>query len=186
MKRVAVLLADGFEEVEGLTQVDFLRRAGIDVVVTGVTGKQVTGGHEIRVDTDMTIDGLVGEFDGVVIPGGMPGASNVAESDVAGAFIRSIFDKGGLVAAICAAPAVVLEPLGVLKGKKATCFPGFEHRFQEAEFVTDRVVIQENVITSRGPATAGEFAVTLVRYLAGDEAADELWERTLQPMIFGK
>jgi 4-methyl-5(b-hydroxyethyl)-thiazole monophosphate biosynthesis len=185
MKRVAVLLADGFEEVEGLTQVDFLRRAGIEVTVAGVTGKSVTGGHDIRVDCDTTVEELSGEYDGVVIPGGMPGAANVASSQAAGSFIRSIYERGALTAAICAAPAVVLDPLGILKGKKATCFPGFESRFQDAEFVTDRVVIQGNVITSRGPATAGEFAVTLVRYLLGDEAADQLWERTLQPLIFG-
>jgi 4-methyl-5(b-hydroxyethyl)-thiazole monophosphate biosynthesis len=115
----------------------------------------------------------------------MPGASNVASSPEAADFIRGIFDRGGLVGAICAAPAVVLEPLGILKGKKATCFPGFEQRFKDAEFVTDRVVQEGNVITSRGPATAGEFAVRLVRYLAGDEAADELWDRTLQPLVFG-
>jgi 4-methyl-5(b-hydroxyethyl)-thiazole monophosphate biosynthesis len=185
MKRVAVLLADGFEEVEGLTQVDFLRRAGIEVTVAGVTGSRVTGGHDIRIDTDTPVEQLNGEFDGVVIPGGMPGAENVAASSAANDFIRRVFEQGGLVGAICAAPAVVLEPLGILKGRKATCFPGFEQRFKEAEFVTDRVVEQGNIITSRGPATAGEFAVALVRYLAGDEAADELWKRTLQPLIFG-
>ena len=179
MKRVAVLLADGFEEVEGLTQVDFLRRSGLDVTALGVTGKLVTGGHDIRIDTDMRVEEAQGPFDAVVIPGGKPGAENIASSEASTALIREVYEKGELVAAICAAPAVVLEPMGILEGRKATCFPGFEVRFEKASFVEDRVVRDGKIITSRGPGTAGEFAVAIVRFLLGEEKAEELRSRTL-------
>lgn len=179
MKRVAVLLADGFEEVEGLTQVDYLRRSGLEVSALGVTGKEITGGHDIRVATDGRIEDADENFDAVVIPGGMPGAQYVADNEAAGALIRKVYENGELVAAICAAPAVVLEPLGLLRGKKATCFPGFEGRFKTAEFSEDRVVEDGKIITSRGPGTAGEFAVTIVRFLLGDDKAEELRSRTL-------
>ena len=179
MKRAAVLLSDGFEEVEGLTQVDFLRRSGLDVSVLGVTGTQVTGGHDIRIETDMRIEEASGSFDAVVIPGGMPGAQHVADSKAAASLIKEVFDEGELVAAICAAPAVVLEPLGVLKGKKATCFPGFEGRLESCSFVEQRVVRDGKVITSRGPGTAAEFAVSIIEFLLGKEKAEEVRSQTL-------
>ena len=182
MKRAAVVFAEGFEEVEGLTQVDFLRRAGIEVSVVGVTGKTVKGGHDIIIETDLTIDELnADELDSIVIPGGMPGAENVVSSTHAQQIIKQVFQKGGLVAAICAAPAVVLEPLGVVAGKQATCYPGFEGRFKQASFTTERVVIDGNVITSRGPGTAAEFAIAIISYLEGTTAAETIREKTLQP-----
>lgn len=179
MKRVAVFLSDGFEEVEGLTQVDFLRRAGLDVVVLGITGKQVTGGHDLKVETDMKVEDASGGFDAVVVPGGMPGAQHVADSKPANDLIREAFEKGELVAAICAAPAVVLEPLGILEGKKATCYPGFESRLISSTFSEERVVHDGKVITSRGPGTAAEFAVAVIRYLLGDKKAEEVRSQTL-------
>ena len=181
MKRVAVLFAEGFEEVEGLTQVDFLRRAGVEITMVGVTGEMVNGGHDVTIKTDTTVDQIKPHtFDGVVIPGGMPGAENVYSSSHAQKFITSIFQSGGLVAAICAAPAVVLEPLGILKGKTATCFPGFEGRFKQASFSEDRVVEDGTVITSRGPGTAAEFAVALITYLIDSETAVKVKNKTLQ------
>ncbi len=179
MKRVAVLLADGFEEVEGLTQIDFLRRSGLDVSVLGVTGKSVTGGHDIRVDTDMRIEDAGNSFDAVVIPGGMPGAEHVHESVAAQGLIRKVYEEGELVAAICAAPAVVLEPLGVLEGKTATCYPGFESRLKSCTFSEERVIRDGKLITSRGPGTAGEFAVAIVDFLLGSEKAEEIRSQTL-------
>ena len=181
MKRVAVLFAEGFEEVEGLTQVDFLRRAGVEITMVGVTGEMVKGGHNITIKTDTTVDQIdPATFDGVVLPGGMPGAENLGSSVHAQDLIRSIFQSGGLVAAICAAPAVVLEPLGILKGKKATCFPGFEGRFKQASFSEERVVQDGTVITSRGPGTAAEFAVALIAYLVDSETAEKVKNKTLQ------
>ncbi len=184
MKRVAVLFADGFEEVEGLTQVDFLRRAGVEVTTVGVTGKTVTGGHDVTIETDTTIDTLDADsLDGIVIPGGMPGAENVASSTHAQDIITKLFKAGKLVAGICAAPAVVLEPLGVLEGKTATCYPGFEGCFKQATFSEDRVIKDGTVITSRGPGTAAEFAVALIEYLVDSKTAEKIKSGTLQPGV---
>lgn len=180
METVAVLFAEGFEEVEGLTQVDFLRRAGFKVITAGVGGKQITGGHDITIVTDMEVSELPDTLDGVVIPGGMPGAANVAASKAAMNIIGKLNNSGKLVAAICAAPAVVLSPAGVLTGKKATCYPGYEDRLTDSHFVEQRVVKADNVITSRGPGTAAEFAVEIIRYFKGDEAAEKIRHQTLQ------
>lgn len=183
MKRVVVLFAEGFEEVEGLTQVDFLRRAGLEVTMVGVTGKRVTGGHDISIETDIMIDKIdPAGYEGVVVPGGMPGAENVGSSTHAQDIIRALFEKGALVAAICAAPAVVLEPLGILEGKKATCYPGFEGRFEKAVFSEDRVIQDGNVITSRGPGTAAEFAIAIISYLIDKKTAENIKKQTLQPV----
>ncbi len=179
MKRVAVLFADGFEEVEGLTQVDFLRRSGMDVHMIGVTGMRVTGGHDIVIDVDVSAEEATDTFDAVVIPGGMPGASNIAESGAAAKLIEEVFQGGGLVAAICAAPAVVLEPLGIIKGKRVTCYPGFESRIESAAFEETRVVLDGNLITSRGPGTAAEFSVAIIEYLLGPDKAEEVRSKTL-------
>lgn len=179
--RVLVLLADGFEEVEGITQVDFLRRAGIEVVTLGVTGKEVEGGHGIRVEADTTFPKPAGDYDAVVIPGGKGGADNIAASREAVELIGNFMKAGKLVAAICASPGVVLAPQGILEGKRATCYPGFEDRFPaSAEHVEDRVVVDGNLITSKGPGTAAQFAVEIIRYLLDDEAADRIAETTLQ------
>ena len=104
MKRAVVLLADGFEEVEAITQVDFLRRAGIEVVVAGVTGRDVVGGHDVRVNTDITVDEFGGSFDALVIPGGATGAANIAADEDAMRLVRRAFDESKLVATICASP----------------------------------------------------------------------------------
>ncbi len=183
MSKIAVLFANGFEEVEGITPVDFLRRAGIDVTVVGIGGSRIRGGHSLSLEVDTTIDQLeADQFDGVVVPGGMPGAENIANSETALRFISGIHEKGGLVAALCAAPAVVLEPLGVLKGRRATCYPGFESRFRDATFSEERVVEDGNVLTSRGPGTAAEFALAIIRILVNGKTADDLRRGTLQPV----
>jgi len=176
----ALLLAPGFEEVEAVTPADFLRRAGIDVRLVGVGGRLVEGSHGIRLEADLTLEELAEEPEGVILPGGMPGAANLAASPAAVELIRRVHSQGRLVAAICAAPAVVLEPAGVLAGKRATCFPGFEERFTTARFSASRVVVDGNLITSRGPGTAAEFAVKLIEHIAGREKAQEVHRRTLQ------
>lgn len=183
MSKVAVLLADGFEEVEAVTPIDFLRRAGIEVIVTGVSGGAVTGAREIVVLPDREISEvaeMTDQLDGVILPGGMPGAENLGRSDKVKKMLKEMNDSGKLVAAICASSAVVLEPVGILAGKKATCYPGFEERLTQTEFDTARVVVDGNIITSRGPGTAAEFSVEIIRYLSGDDAARDVYEKTLQ------
>lgn len=176
----ALLLAPGFEEVEAVTLADFLRRAGVEVRLVGIGGRLIEGSHNLRLQADLTIEELSEEPEGVIVPGGMPGAANLAASQQALALIRRAHERGRLVAAICAAPAVVLEPAGVLAGRRATCFPGFEDRMQSARFSQNRVVVDGNVVTSRGPGTAAEFSVKLIELIAGREKAREVHRRTLQ------
>jgi 4-methyl-5(b-hydroxyethyl)-thiazole monophosphate biosynthesis len=176
----ALLLAQGFEEVEAVTPADFLRRAGIDVRLVGIGGRRIEGSHGIRLETDISIAELSEEPEGLILPGGMPGAANIAASPDAMALIRRLHTQGRLVAAICAAPAVVLEPAGVLAGKRATCYPGFEERLATARFSAGRVVVDGNVVTSRGPGTSAEFALKLIEVIAGREKALEVHRRTLQ------
>ncbi len=181
MKRAAVLLADGFEEVEAITQIDFLRRADLDVIVLGVTGNKVAGGHGIQIVVDQEIDRLVGEIDAIVIPGGRQGAQNVAASKAAMDLISRSLEEGKLVAAICAAPGVVLGANGLLAGRRFTCYPGFQNSVSDGEFSEDRVVVDGNLITSRGPGTSAEFALAIIRHLVNDQTARSLAEQTLQP-----
>lgn len=176
-----VLLADGFEEVEAITQIDFLRRAGIETVAVGVTGKDVVGGHDIRINTDRTLDELIDDADAVVVPGGASGAQRIAEEPAAVSLVRDTLESGKLVAAICAAPGLVLGAHDLLGERTFTCYPGFEKHATTGVFSEDRVVVDGNLITSRGPGTAAEFALAIVRYLCGQEPAAELHQKTLQP-----
>ena len=180
MIKIALLLAEGFEEVEAVTPADFLNRAGIEVFITGVTGKTVKGAHNITILADHVLNELPGDLDGVIIPGGIPGSENVARSDAAIDLIKRLYKQGKLVTAICAAPALVLEKAGVIAGKKATCYPGYEKRFTQSTFSEERVVVDNNIVTSRAPGTAAEFALTLVEILAGKEVAEKIYNGTLQ------
>lgn len=182
MSRVALLLAEGFEEVEAVTPVDFLRRAGIEVTTAGIGGTRIRGSHGIDLLADREAEELrADELDGVLLPGGMPGAANLGAAPVVDRLVRSMLSAGKLVAAICAAPAKVLAPMGVLARKRATCFPGDEVDFgEDVEFTEERVVRDGNLITSRGAGSAAEFAEEIIRYFKGDEAADEVHRRTVQ------
>lgn len=181
MKTVAVLLADGFEEIEALTPIDYLRRAGVKVASVGIAGRTVTGSHGIEVRADAGPEALDVDYDAVVVPGGMPGATHLAEDPAVVAMLKRHHGAGRVVAGICAAPAVVLHgSCGLLAGSRFTCFPGMETRVTGATFVPGaRVVRDGTLLTSRGPGTAGEFAVELVRILQGDAAADSLAKSVL-------
>ena len=172
---VYVHLADGFEEIEALTVVDLLRRADVGTETVSVTGRlPVTGSHGIKVVADILFeDAVYGECDFVVLPGGMPGAANLDAHEGLREKILSFHNQGKGLAAICAAP-LVLGRAGVLEGKKATCYPGFEKELKGAEAVTDAVVSDQGVITSRGPATAIPFALAIIETLKGKETADEI------------
>jgi 4-methyl-5(b-hydroxyethyl)-thiazole monophosphate biosynthesis len=180
-KRALVFLAEGFEEVEAVTPVDFLRRAGIEVT-TAAVGKDrvVTGARGIPVVADTVAANLVGlPYGAVVLPGGMPGAKNLAASGVVDAVIREAAAKGRIIAAICAAPVIVLAPRGVLAGKKFTCFPGMEKEISGAVWQEDEVVVDGNLITSRGAGTAALFALAIIEHLTDKDTADKIGKSTL-------
>ncbi len=175
MGRVIVFLADGFEEVEALTVVDYLRRVDILVDTVSITdNKKVKGAHEIVVMADKTIDELViDEYNTVVIPGGMPGATNLRDNEKVTNIVKEIYEKQKLVAAICAGP-IVLHRSGILNGKMVTSFPGFEEELTGAVYTEKKVERDGNIITSRGPYFAVDFALEIVGYLLGKEKVDEL------------
>ena len=175
MKTACVLLADGFEEVEAVTPIDYLRRAGIEVHIIGVTGKTVSGSHGIRIEATLGAEGYNGDYDCVVVPGGGRGADNIAANPAAVYLIRRHFEAGKLVAAICAAPVVVLHAAcGILKGRRFTGYPGTEAKVEGAYFSPDRVVVDGNLITSRAAGSAGEFAIAIAAALVGEGAGAEL------------
>ena len=148
---VYVLLAEGFEEVEALTPVDLLRRAGVETRLVGVTGATVCGARGINVVTDLSMDEVdLVKADMLVLPGGMPGTTNLyADKRVTDA-VRTMADAGKYVAAICAAPSIILGGMGLLEGKKATCYPGMEDKLLGANWQEQPVVVDGNFVTSRG------------------------------------
>jgi 4-methyl-5(b-hydroxyethyl)-thiazole monophosphate biosynthesis len=162
MKRVLVPLAEGFEELEAVTIIDILRRAGIEVVVASLAGGSVTGSHGIRPLAALAEQ----DFDMIALPGGRPGAEHLKKDARIAEIVRRLHAKGRPVAAICAAP-MVLAAAGILDGRRATSFPGFLDDAARSTVVDDAVVVDRGVITSRGPGTALDFALTLVEELAG-------------------
>ena len=162
---VIVLLADGFEELEALSPVDILRRADIDVKTVGITGKDVTGAHGITVRADLLPEEVEREsIDAVIFPGGMPGSLNLDASPYADEFIGAVQKNGGRIAAICAAP-LVLGRRGLLNGRRATCFPGFENELVGAVATGESVVTDGNITTARDFRAAVEFGDELARLL---------------------
>ena len=181
-KKAIVFLAEGFEEVEALTPVDYLRRAGLEATTVSIgQAAQVQGSHGITVNADSVLAALEGEgrvdaavWDAVILPGGGKGADNLASSAAVGSFVTAMARAGRLVCAICASPAVVLAPLGLLRGRDFTCFPGMEERVSGASWKESRVVIDGNLITSRGAGTAGEFAVAIIGKLLGEAEGERV------------
>jgi len=174
-KKVVIVLAEGFEEIEAITCIDVLRRAELDVKTAGLSGKAVTGAHGVKVEADITLENYDGTADCVVLPGGMPGSKNLQNSKKVAELVKKMNGEGKWVTAICAAPALALASAGVLEGKRATCYPGFESNFAPStKFSAESVVVDGNVVTSRGPGTAMQFALELVEKLAGRETAQGL------------
>jgi 4-methyl-5(b-hydroxyethyl)-thiazole monophosphate biosynthesis len=167
---VVVLLAPGFEELEMVTIVDVLRRAGISVVLAGIVPPPIEGGHGIKVITDLSIDD-VGTYDALVLPGGNPGYINLERDQRVLKLIREAYESGKYVGAICAAPHV-LGVAGIMEGATATCYPGIE--IAGAQRVDERVVHFGRIITSQGPGTAIDFALDLVAVLTSTENAREV------------
>ncbi len=164
---VYVFLADGFEEIEALATVDILRRAGFRVTTVGVNKNEIVGSHGIKVTTDIkTGEYAAIDLEAVVLPGGMPGTRNlVVNATVCNAAKQALKD-GKLVAAICAAPSI-LGHMGLLRGRKATCYPGFEKELIGCDYQNSALVVDENIITAKGAGTVFEFAFAIVDRLTG-------------------
>lgn len=174
---VYILLADGFEEAEALVPTDLLRRAGAQVVLVGVTGEVVAGAHGIAVVSDLTVDQVQTEgMEMLVVPGGLPGVENVAASDKAMELVKAAAEKPDCyLAAICAAPSMVLGPVGILKGRKTTGYPGTEAGMKGADAQMGlSVVVDGDIITGEGPGAAFDFGLKLVEALKGTEVAKQV------------
>jgi protein deglycase len=179
-KKALVILADGFEEIEAISVIDILRRAGIEVTACGLDSKKVKGSKGIVIDSDKILEDDDIEYDACILPGGMPGSENLAKSGKVKKILLDMANQGKIIGAICAAPAIVLAPFGVLDNKSATCYPGMEEAFADStDFKADDIVIDGNIITSRGPATALKFAIALVDALCGNTVAQKIANATL-------
>lgn len=172
---VYVFFADGFEEVEALSIVDVLRRAKIDVQMIGIKGKRVRGAHDISIEMDAVIEDVQEDdlMDALILPGGMPGTTNLMESDRLGELLKFAEKNGKVIAAICAAPSA-LAHFRVMEGKKATCYPGYETKMESYIHVTDNVVQDGLLITGKGVGVALEFALQIVKELKDEFVADTL------------
>ena len=172
---IHLFLANGFEEVEALFTLDVLRRAGLEVKTVAVgESKTVIGTHNIPVIADIhesELDSIVPEA--IILPGGMPGTTNLEESTTVVEAIHRAMQSDSLVCAICAAPSI-LGIMGYLKGKNATCFPGFEEYLDGATIKNERVVKDGNIITSKGMGCAAEFSLAIVEALVSKDKADEI------------
>lgn len=184
MKRVLVPLAPGFEELEAVTIVDLLRRAGVEVVTAALDSSPVTGNHGISIAADTTLAAVLDQdFDMIVLPGGLPGAHHLRDDARLVELLKRMAAAGRTTAAICAAPAV-LAAAGLLDGRRATSFPGFldAATVRGLVLVGDPVVSDGNVVTSRGPGTAMDFALALVERLEGAAARVAVEARLQRPV----
>ncbi len=182
MDKLIVFLADGLEEIEAIATIDILRRAEIDVITCSINDiPEVKGSHDIMIKADKTIDNLdINETGGIILPGGMPGAENLKNCQKVLEFIRKVNDKQGLIAAICAAP-IVLEEAGILENKMATSYPGFEKQMPSCIYQEERVVVDNNIITARGPGVVFEFTFTILDYLLDQQMVKNLQKAMLMP-----
>lgn len=180
MKKVALFLATGFEEIEALGTLDILRRADIPVNTVSITGDlKVTGAHHVTVIADTRFEDVdFSAIDVLVLPGGMPGASNLNGHEGLKKQIKDFDSKQKTVAAICAAP-MVLGGLNLLNGKKATCYPGFEPELLGAEVTGKAVTVDKNITTGKGPGLVFDFALRLVEDIAGKETRQKVSEGLL-------
>ena len=179
MPRVAVILADGFEEVEAIAIIDVLRRARIDTVVAGLHTGHITSARTVKVIPDTVIDTVkADDFDMIVLPGGQPGSDNLNADPRVKELISSFSLKGKLIGAICAAP-MVLAGAGILQGKRATSYPSYKDRLGGALYEETPVVTDGNVLTSRGAGTALSFGLAIVERLVSKEKAQKIKEAML-------
>lgn len=180
------MLAEGFEEIEALTVVDVMRRASVECDTCSLKDRQVVGSHGIGVITDKTIDGDdLNNYDAIVLPGGMPGAVNLKDNIRVIDLVKDYYAGGKIVAAICAAP-IVLAKAGIVNGKMITSYPSFDKALDNCIYKEEPVVVDGNVITSRGPATSLLFAYEILKKMGYEEKARELSEGMLVDYLFGE
>ena len=180
--KVVCFLSNGFEEIEAITPVDVLRRAGIDCEFYSINELDVEGAHGIKIIADkiLTKDNDLSNVDMIILPGGMPGAQHLADNEMVQAIIKEFHRNNKYIAAICAAPALALGKSGIIEGKKVTCYPGMEDNIPNSNYIDEIVVQDGNIITSQGPSTALPFAFKLLKVLKGDSHSLEygmLWNK---------
>ncbi|MCR4580406.1 MAG: DJ-1/PfpI family protein [Treponema sp.] len=194
MKTVAVFFADGFEDIEALTPVDYLRRAGLEVITVGVKGKPyndsmiVTSSHDVRIITDCNLDTYLSNYgenapDCLLCPGGSRGAENLSECEALLNHLENAWNQGKIVSAICASPAVVLGKTNIPHGKNWTCYPGMDKETNPeyvGMYVNKTFVTDGKLVTARGAGASEEFAMELVRLLADEATAEKIKKGTLQ------
>jgi len=188
MVNVAVLFAPGFEEIEGLTIVDILRRAEINTHIIGVEDDKVSGAHHVTITSDKQInDFKIDDINALILPGGAPGFTNLRKNEKVLELIREANKKRKIVAAICASPSV-LATARILKQRRATIYPGMEEEITRGEgtIVDELVVVDDNIITSKGPATTMLFALKIVELLKDEKTRKEIAEQVLLPLIYKK
>ena len=175
-----MFLADGFEEIEALCVLDFLRRAGVETKTVGISGKTATGSHKIPVICDIEASSLTGneDFDMIILPGGLPGATNLDESPLVNKFIEKAVSQDKFIAAICAAP-FILGKRGILNGKRACCYPGFEKELIGANVSYDGCVRDGKIITARAMGKSHDFALEIIEALCGREVRENLAKSVL-------
>ncbi len=179
MSKVAILLAPGYEELEAVTVIDVLRRAGVEVLIAGLSSEAVPSARNVRIIPDTTIDILsVDDLELVILPGGLPGVENLKKDRRVKDLITKMLEKGRRVAAICAAPTA-LACFGLLKAKKATVYPTLKDDILGASYKNEPVVVDGNIVTSQGPGTALAFAFKLVELLISKEKAEEVANQML-------
>lgn len=178
MTRSFLFLAEGFEEIEAITPIDVLRRAGMDITTVSISeSRLVTGAHGVTIEADATLaEAEIHDIEWLILPGGMPGATNLAACQALCTLLKDHNAAGGKIAAICASPAVVLAPLGILRDAEATCYPSFDPQLIAGGAIyRDRpVVALDNVITANGPSSALEFALAIVANSMGEYVSNDV------------
>ena len=180
MSKIAICMADGCEEIEGLTVVDLVRRAKLNIDMISINGTDmVKGSHGIEFKCDKLIEDVdFGDYQGIVLPGGIPGTPNLESNDCVTEAVKKFAEEGKMVAAICAAPSI-LGHLGILDGKKATSYPGFDREMSGCKYKTDSVVKDGNIITSRGMGTAIDFGLGYYRIYDRKRKLQIPWQKIL-------
>lgn len=180
MKKAMIFLAKGFEETEAVTVIDLLRRADIDVKIVSITDNyMVKGAHEIKLECDDIIRNIKGSHEDIIIlPGGMPGATNLLECEKLNNLINVFYNADKYLAAICAAP-ILFAKLNIIDNKEVTSYPSFEKQFTNSKYSNKKVIVSDNIITSRSLGTAIDFSLKIIEILKGENIANEIKEKIL-------